>query len=86
MTAITSRTFSYAPTFTIPRGARAAAEVFLSARRLLAGLFTYRAPSTDDMSAEDVRRLALSMQNSDPGFSADLLAALARHESEEDFR
>ncbi|HEV8692348.1 MAG TPA: hypothetical protein VGQ91_18730 [Ideonella sp.] len=80
MTAITSKTFTYGPTFTIPRGARAAAELFLAAGRLLAGLMTHRAKRTDEMSAEDVRWLALSVQNSDPGFSADLLAALARHE------
>lgn len=86
MTAITSRTFTYAPAFSIPRGAQAGAELFLSAGRLLAGLFTHRAPATDDMSAEDVRRLALSVQNSDPGFSADLLAALARHDADADAR
>jgi hypothetical protein len=34
------------------------------------------------MSAEEVRRLALSVQSSDPGFAADLLAALARHDGD----
>ena len=38
MTAITSKTFTYAPAFSIPRGAAAGAELFLSACRLLAGL------------------------------------------------
>ena len=38
MTAITSKTFTYAPAFSIPRGAAAGAELFLSACRLLAFL------------------------------------------------
>ena len=80
MTAITSKTFTYGPALTVPRGARVAAELFLSTGRLLAGLMTHRAKRSDEMSADDVRRLAMSVQSSDPGFSADLLAALARHE------
>lgn len=84
MTTITSKTFTYGPTFSIPRGALAAAELFLSTGRLLSGLFTHKPQASQDMSAEDVRRLALSVQNSDPGFSADLLAALARHEAQAD--
>lgn len=83
MTAITSKTFTYAPAFSIPRGAAAGAEFFLSAGRLLAGLFTYQPKASADMSPEDVRCLALSVQDSDPGFSADLLAALDRHESQQ---
>ncbi len=83
MTAITSKTFTYAPSFSIPRGAAAGAELFLSACRLLAGLFTYQPQASADMSPEDVRCLALSVQDSDPGFSADLLAALDRHESQQ---
>lgn len=84
MTAITSKTFTYEPTINVPRGARAAAELFVSAGRLLAALFTSQPKRTEDMSAEDVRHLALSVQNSDPGFAADLLAALARHEGQQD--
>lgn len=84
MTAITSKTFTYNPTINVPRGARAAAELFVSAGRLLAALFTSQPKRTEDMSAEDVRHLALSVQNSDPGFAADLLAALARHEGHQD--
>ncbi|HJV72249.1 hypothetical protein [Ideonella sp.] len=80
MTAITSKTFTYGPALSIPRGARAAAEVFLAASRLLAGLFTLQPKRSQDMSAEDVRRLAMSVQNTDPGFAADLLAALARQD------
>lgn len=84
MTAITSKTFTYAPTLNVPRGARAAAELFVAAGHLLAGLFTLQPKRTEDMSAEDVRNLALSVQNTDPGFAADLLAALARHENQQD--
>jgi hypothetical protein len=84
MTAITSKTFTYGPAPTIPRGARAAAELFVAAGRLLSGLFTLQPKRSQDMSAEEVRHLALSVQNSDPGFAADLLAALARHDGERD--
>lgn len=84
MTAITSKTFTYAPTLNVPRGARAAADLFVAAGRLLAGLFTAQPKRTEDMSADDVRNLALSVQNTDPGFAADLLAALARHENQQD--
>lgn len=80
MTAITSKTFTYGPALSLPRGARAAAELFLATGRLLAGLMTHRAQRSDEMSADDVRRLAMSVQSSDPGFAADLMAALARHE------
>ena len=82
MTAITSKTFTYGPTLSIPRGARAAAELFVAAGRRLSGLLTHKPRRSQDMSAEEVRSLALSVQNSDPGFAADLLAALARHDSE----
>lgn len=84
MTAITSKTFSYEPALSVPRGARALAEVFLSAGRLISGLFTYQAPRSERMNAEDVRRLAASVQHSDPGFAADLYAALARYDGERD--
>jgi hypothetical protein len=82
MTAITSKTFTYGPSLNIPRGARAAADLFLAAGRLLAGLMTHKPQRSQDMSAEEVRHLALSVQNSDPGFAADLLAALARHDAD----
>jgi hypothetical protein len=81
MTAITSKTFTYGPSLNIPRGARAAADLFLAAGRLLSGLLTHKPQRSQDMSAEEVRQLALSVQNSDPGFAADLLAALARHDA-----
>lgn len=82
MTAITSKTFTYGPTFSIPRGARAGAELFLAAGRLLTALFSFQPKPSSEMTAEEVRELALSVQNTDPGFSADLLAALARHEGQ----
>jgi hypothetical protein len=82
MTAITSKTFTYGPGLNIPRGARAAAELFVAAGRLLGGLLTHKPQRSQDMSAEEVRRLALSVQSSDPGFAADLLAALARHDGD----
>lgn len=82
MTAITSKTFTYGPALNIPRGARAAAELFLAAGRLLEGLFTLQPKRSQDMTAEDVRRLAMSVQNTDPGFAADLLAALARQDGD----
>ncbi len=82
MTAITSKTFTYGPSLSIPRGARAAADVFVAAGRLLAGLFTLQPKRSQDMTPEEVRRLALSVQHTDPGFAADLLAALARHDGE----
>jgi hypothetical protein len=79
MTAITSKTFTAGPALNIPRGARAAADLFLAAGRLLTALFTLGPKRSQDMSAEEVRQLAMSVQHSDPGFSADLLAALSRH-------
>jgi hypothetical protein len=82
MTAITSKTFTYGPVLTIPRGARVAAELFLAAGRLLHGLFTLQPKRSQDMTAEDVRQLAMSVQNTDPGFAADLLAALARQDGD----
>jgi hypothetical protein len=86
MTTITSHTFR--PTFSfdaVPRGSRVAAELFT---RLMRWLETPRAarsrelPPTADVAA--VRELAYRLQDSDPGFSADLFAAAARHESEHD--
>jgi hypothetical protein len=82
MTAITSKTFTYGPSLSVPRGARALGELFVAAGRLLAGLFTLQPQRGQDMTPEDVRRLALSVQRTDPGFAADLLAALARHDGD----
>ncbi|HEX5684874.1 MAG TPA: hypothetical protein VFY73_12685 [Ideonella sp.] len=84
MTAITSKTFTYGSTLNVPRGARAAADLFVAAGRLLTGLFTHQPKRSQDMSADEVRHLAISVQNTDPGFAADLFAALARHESQQD--
>jgi len=86
MTAITSHTFR--PTFnpdSIPRGARVAGELFTG---LVRWWQTPRAATSRELprSADvaSVRELAYRMQDSDPGFSADLYAAAARHETERD--
>lgn len=70
-----------------PRGARIAAALFA---RLVDLLPDARAPRTPAAApqrrrsrghdAQQVRRLAQSVQHTDPGFAADLYAAAARHE------
>lgn len=82
MTAITSKTFQYEPAFTVPRGARVVAEVFVAGSRLLARLLSSPAPlrRTRAAEAEEVRVMARGWEKTDPGFAADLYAAAARHE------
>lgn len=65
-----------------PRGARAAAALFLALARLLAGLLRARAPRPKSVEeeAQAVRELALRYQQQDPRFAAELLAAADRHE------
>ena len=93
MTAITSRTFTPGPSFGIPRGARAAAAVFLAGSRLLhrllarqssAGLSGPTASGRHAREAQEVRAIAHRWERSDPGFAADLYAAAARHEGLDD--
>ena len=65
-----------------PRGARLAAQVFAGAFNALAHLFApvpQRRKSRGEEAAS-VRELAWRVRGSDPGFSADLYAAAARHE------
>ncbi len=65
-----------------PRGARAAAAVFVALWRLVAGLFRaapVRTPSAAE-EAQSVREMALQYQKLDPRFAADLMAAADRHE------
>jgi hypothetical protein len=65
-----------------PRGARAAAAVFVALARLLAGLFR-AAPARPQSVAEEaqaVREMALQYQKVDPRFAAELVAAADRHE------
>jgi hypothetical protein len=89
MTAITSQTFHHAPAFTVPRGARVVAELFIAAARLLARAFSAAPSAASSLrsraaEAEDVRRLARTWERTDPGFAADLYAAAARHEGQAD--
>jgi hypothetical protein len=66
-----------------PRGARLAAAVFLALARVIAGLLA-AAPAARvkgaGEEAQEVRKLALQYQQTDPRFAAELLAAADRHE------
>jgi hypothetical protein len=66
-----------------PRGARAAAALFVATWRLVAGLFR-AAPAAPAQSVEEearaVREMAWQYQKVDPRFAADLMAAADRHE------
>lgn len=86
MTAITSKTFTHGPSLSIPRGARAAADVFVAAGRLLAFLFTPATPrrSTDAEDIALVRALARRYEKTEPGMASDLYAAAVRHEAKLD--
>ena len=65
-----------------PRGARAAALVFLALWRLVTGMFRAAAPRPKSVEEEAraVREMALQYQKVDPRFAADLMAAADRHE------
>jgi len=65
-----------------PRGARAAAAVFLALGRLVAGLFRVAParPKSVEEEARAVREMAWQYQQVDPRFAADLMAAADRHE------
>jgi hypothetical protein len=69
---------SYSNTIAMPRGSSIAAAVY----EAVASLFQRRAPSRASLlqEAAAVRELAASIQDSDPGFAADLRAAADRHE------
>jgi len=69
-----------------PRGARVAAEFFAGAVNALTYLFTPvpQAAKSRSEEAAAVRELAWRVRQSDPGFSADLYAAAARHEGLDD--
>lgn len=62
--------------------ARPAANAFSALVRAVAAAIkpAPRRPLTRFEEAEQVRRLAASVANTDPGFAADLYAAAARHE------
>ena len=69
-----------------PRGAIWAASAFAALWSLLAAAWRL-APKRELTRAEEaaaVRRLAISVQASEPSFAADLFAAAARHEGIEE--
>lgn len=71
---------SVAPAQEIPRGSLIAAELFA---RLMKRLTPHHAVSETPERVHDVamvRELAHQVENTDPGFAADLFAAAARHE------
>ena len=83
MTAITSKTFQYAPTVGMPVGVRLVADVVSSGARLISRLLSHaHQPVVHNRGAEaeEVRVMARAWEKTDPGFAADLYAAAARHE------
>jgi hypothetical protein len=66
----------------IPRGSRYAAAVFVALWRALADLGRSAPPRAKSAAqeAQEVRELAWTYRQSDPGFAADLAAAADRHE------
>lgn len=69
---------------TEPRGAGALGSLFVAALNLVSKLFA-KAPDVSHrqaaIDAAEVRALAYSMASTNPGVSADLLAAVDRHEA-----
>lgn len=67
---------------TLPRGSRLAAAAFIALWRAVADLGRGAPPKgkSPAQEAQDVRELAWSYRQSDPGFAADLAAAADRHE------
>jgi hypothetical protein len=65
-----------------PRGSRLAAAAFIALRRAVARVGRgASSPATNPVQeAQQVRELAWSYRQSDPGFAADLAAAADRHE------
>jgi hypothetical protein len=82
MTTVTTRDYVLSQSFRQPRGGRVAAELF---SRFFRWLTTPAAPraKTRGEEAAYVRELAYRIQNTDPGFAADLFAAASRHEGGE---
>ena len=66
----------------LPRGSRYAATIFLAVWRALADLGRSAKPrgKSPAQEAQEVRELAWSYRETDPGFAADLAAAADRHE------
>lgn len=84
MSAITSQTFHQPAALSIPRGARLAADVFVSGLRFLRHWLAVAPAARRTRDADAVRALARRCQDSDPGFAADLYAAVARHDNSAD--
>ncbi len=68
----------------VPRGSVWAAQAAVALRDALQQLFARRAaaPGSRAAQAEALRQYALSVQQSDPGFAADLYAAADRHHAQ----
>jgi len=66
----------------MPRGSRLAAAAFIALWRAVAALGRNAPPRarTPGQEAQEVRELAWSYRQTDPGFAADLAAAADRHE------
>lgn len=66
----------------LPRGSRYAAAIFLALWRAVADLGRSAPPRAKSPAreAQEVREMAWSYRQSDPGFAADLAAAADRHE------
>ena len=62
-----------------PRGAQLFALVYDAVERAVARIEARRAARIRAAEAEQVRSFARSLQDSDPGFAADLYAAADRH-------
>ena len=62
-----------------PRGAQLFALLFDALERLVRRIDAARIAHTRASEAEQVRRFARSLQDTDPGFAADLYAAADRH-------
>jgi hypothetical protein len=83
MSALTSKTFQYEPSFSALGLVRSVADVAVSGGRLLARLFmSPPRPTVRSHAAEaaEVRAMARTWEKTDPGFASDLYAAAARHE------
>jgi hypothetical protein len=80
---MTTVTIQVAQRIQAPRGATWAARAAVSLVRAIADWRARRAPAAPSIAeAAEVRALARSYLNSDPGFAADLFAAADRHESQ----
>jgi hypothetical protein len=66
----------------VPRGSRYAALIFIALWRTLVRMGRSARPrgKSPAQEAQDVRELAWSYRETDPGFAADLAAAADRHE------